>query len=73
MVISKDVTAGVDQKATSKYVQLNGPGAAFSGDNGISPVIGERIAIRVNTGKPELRATLLLVKTQNRVDQTNAV
>src|ERR1700730_7195316 len=67
------MAGGVDQKATAKYVYLHGVAGAFSGDNDISLLIGRRIAIRVSIGKVEPRATLLVAKTHNRVDQANAV
>jgi len=73
VVIGEDVTGGIDQKATSEYVYVHGRAIAFTGDNGISAVIGDRMAIRVNTGKLKLSATLLVFETQNRVDKANAV
>src|SRR5262249_41201124 len=60
VVIGEDMTGAIDQKAASKYVQVNGPAAAFSGDSDISPAIGDRIAVRVDTGKHQPRTTRLI-------------
>ncbi len=72
-MVGEDVTGGIDQKASSEWMQVNGPGAAFSGNDGISLVIGERIALRVNTGKAEPSTTYPVVKPHKRVNQTDAV
>ena len=67
------MTGGLDQKATSKYVQVNRPAAAFSGDNNIALASGGRIAVRVNTGKHEASAAVLVAKPHNHIDETYTI
>src|SRR5437899_2746068 len=73
MMIGKDVSGGIDEKASAKSLDMYGPAFAFRCNDGISTLIDQRIAVGVSTSKLELRSGLLIVEPKNRVDEAHAV
>lgn len=73
MVIGQNVASGVDKKAASKHVQMHRPAVALGRDDRVLALVHKWITLFVGAREFELRASLPIVKAQNRVDQANAV
>src|SRR5580704_11987771 len=73
MMIGQDVPGGIHQETGAENVGTYGAAISFGSNHGVSTAIDQRVAIGVKPGEPELRAALLFVEANYRVDEAHAV
>src|ERR1700722_2221764 len=73
MMIGQDVPGGIYQETSAENVGAHGTAISFGSNHGVATAIDQRVAISVKPGEPELRAALLFVKANHRVDEAHAV